>query len=400
LFETGPFLTCPLCKTAEAFGIQHIGGNRVVRRCRKCGLIENEQLPQLSKQVIYLDQFAFSELFKCEAGIRNPEAPSGDFWATLSAKVRRVVMLQQAIFPTSDIHSTETLVAKNHMELKAAAQRIGGDATLIDTRDVEFMQTFECFEAYREKREPTFDLSVDKVVKGRRNVWLPAMRIVANTDYSVFADAVRKIVNETADEVEKLIALWVEKQPIFEQALEHELSSYSFGKKNAWLEQMSQFERLVADDSLDWLNAAGHPIMREFSELRRAFERAGFAEDEACREVIKFWEWEKNREQPHHRVGSYIFAALARKVVAGQKSVTRGFANDVRAISSYSPYIDAMFVDRECAALMSELEPQLKTRARIFSMRDRDEFLAYLDEIEQNTPDDIRRTANGLYQFN
>jgi hypothetical protein len=363
-------------------------------------LIENEQLPQLNKKVIYLDQFAFSELFKIEAGIRNPAAPSSDFWATLSAKVHRVLMLQQAVFPISDIHSTETLVAKNHMELKAAVQRIGGDARFIDARDVEFMQTFECFEAYREKREPAFDLSVDKVVKGKRNDWLPNMRIVVNSDYSIFADGLRKIVNETADEIEKLIALWQAKQPTFEQALEHELSSYFFGKKNAWLEQMSQFEKLVADDSLDWLNAAGHPIMREFAELRRAFERAGFPEDEACREVLKFWEWEKNREQPHHYVGSHIFAALARKVVAGQKSVTRGFANDVRAISSYAPYIDAMFVDRECAALMFELEPQLKTKARIFSMRNGDEFLAYLDEIEQNTLDDIRRTANGLYQLN
>ena len=29
--------------------------------------------------------------------------------------------------------------------------------------------------------------------------------------------------------------------------------------------------------------------------------------------------------------------------------MTRGFMNDVRAISAYAPYVDAMFVDRECA---------------------------------------------------
>lgn len=31
------------------------------------------------------------------------------------------------------------------------------------------------------------------------------------------------------------------------------------------------------------------------------------------------------------------------------KPPTRGFMNDVRAISAYAPYVDAMFVDNECA---------------------------------------------------
>ena len=42
------------------------------------------------------------------------------------------------------------------------------------------------------------------------------------------------------------------------------------------------------------------------------------------------------------------------RVAGGQRRVTRGFMNDVRAISTYAPYVDAMFIDRECADLLGE----------------------------------------------
>lgn len=127
-----------MCETADVFGILHIGDRSVSRRCRKCNFSEQEMLPPLHKKVIYLDQFAFSELFKLELGLRREDAPSGEFWSNLSTAVRRVLLLQQAIFPASDIHSGETLVAKEHKLLKEALHRIGGDANFIDTRDIEF----------------------------------------------------------------------------------------------------------------------------------------------------------------------------------------------------------------------------------------------------------------------
>ena len=80
----------------------------------------------------------------------------------------------------------------------------------------------------------------------------------------------------------------------------------------------------------------------EHQLLRDAFIRAGHGEREAGREVVRFWEWERLREVPHHRISSYLFAGLARRVVAGQRRVTRGFMNDVRAISAYAPYVEAI----------------------------------------------------------
>ena len=76
--------------------------------------------------------------------------------------------------------------------------------------------------------------------------------------------------------------------------------------------------------------------------------------------------------------------------------------NDVRAISTYAPFVDAMFLDNECASLLGEapLRDDLNYRARIFSLNMQDEFVAYLAEIEAETPGEVREYAARIYGIN
>ena len=79
--------------------------------------------------------------------------------------------------------------------------------------------------------------------------------------------------------------------------------------------------------------------------------------------------------------------------------MVEGLLNDIRAISSYAPYVDAMFVDKTCAELLSKrpADNSLKFKARIFSLADTQEFLAFLDEIELTTPYEVKELASRLY---
>lgn len=401
MFETGPFFTCPFCGTDKSFGVLSIGGNRVHRRCKVCGNAQHEPLPELNKKVVYLDQFAFSELFKLEAGLRPQQAPLAEFWEEVSQTMKQALHLQQAIFPTSDIHSSETLVARHHAEIREAMNRLGGDATFLDCRDVEMAQTFECFDAFQRGAEPTFDLGVDRVMKSRRNVWLPNMRIVLDFDYSIFAEDYQKIVQQSADDLADIFEQWKVEKPAFDNVLNAELNSYADAKFNTLLSQTLKATSLLDSDHIsEWLNAAAHPVVREFSTLKQEFENKGLSEEQAPDRVYEFWKWQGNLEQPYHRVGAYLFAALARKFAAGQKKLpTRGFMNDVKAISAYAPYVDAMFLDRECAALLSEepLRSELNLRARIFSLSNGNEFIDYLSDIVQNTPPNVKTAASSVY---
>ena len=93
------------------------------------------------------------------------------------------------------------------------------------------------------------------------------------------------------------------------------------------------------------------------------------------------------------------YAIIKQHPVMGKKIVDQGLLNDLSAVSTYAPYMDAMFLDNRFAALLSEepLVTELNYKARIYSLRSKDAFLSYLAEIEENTPDEVRDLAARIY---
>lgn len=81
--------------------------------CQRAKKSRRVSLPTLDKAVIYLEQHVVSEMFKIAAGTRKQGAPQGDFWSELNASVNRLLLLQQAVFPNSDLHLQETTVFKD-----------------------------------------------------------------------------------------------------------------------------------------------------------------------------------------------------------------------------------------------------------------------------------------------
>ena len=121
---------------------------------------------------------------------------------------------------------------------------------------------------------------------------------------------------------------------------------------------------------------------------------------EAGQMVRKVWASDLCRQLPHHRISAYLFAATAKRVIGGQKTIiNKGMMNDIRAISAYAPYLDAMFVDKTSAQLLQErpLLEDLEYKARIFSFANRDDFMAYLEELEADTPPNVREMASKIY---
>jgi hypothetical protein len=141
-------------------------------------------------------------------------------------------------------------------------------------------------------------------------------------------------------------------------------------------------------------------IYQEFEELVSVSERRDYPKSQHLENIVKFWDWERNNEIPHNRLSSYLFAAVACRVGMGAKKIIdRGLVNDIRTISTYAPYVEAMFIDKSCAALLAEepLVSELEYKARIFSLNDTDEFISYLKEIEAGAPIEVRDFAREIY---
>ena len=116
--------------------------------------------------------------------------------------------------------------------------------------------------------------------------------------------------------------------------------------------------------------------------LSRLEEKGVIAPEDQLQQAEHFLYSEPALSAPENHLGALLFAALARRSASGQKRVpNRGTPNDIRFISAYLPYCEAMFVDNEFAQLLSE-EP-LATAVgdyptRIFSTRSRNDFLVCL----------------------
>ena len=72
---------------------------------------------------------------------------------------------------------------------------------------------------------------------------------------------------------------------------------------------------------------------------------------------------------------------------------------DIKTISHLLPYCDAMFIDKECHALLREqpLAKEINYSTKIFSLNNKDEFLEYLDNIENETTAEHMKAVEDIY---
>ena len=398
-WERAPWSRCARCGE-DRFGFLSGGDHSIVWRCSNCRYRVDEPLPEVEKKVIYIDQFVFSELFKLKAGTRREDKLT-PFCQEVDALLHRVVHLQQAVLPHSNIHQSETIVSAWPRALREAYEAIGGDMRFEDTSDVQMREITEFAAAYVEQRGPVLNFDVDEILRGARNKWLPNIRVVVNADYSRFASGTRQRRESTGVSVNELMDNWRTHQLGFDDVLQIELNGYHHSRIEALRAFREIYERAeAAGDFMAIMNQSMSPICRELSMLDRLFRKAGIPEQSRDIARDSFWRWERNSEMPFGRILAHMFAALAGQVQAGRKKgVSAGFMNDVEAVAAYAPFVDAMFIDKECALLLTQgrHRKELQYRARIFSLTNRDEFLDYLRAMEAEASDEVRSYAQIIY---
>ena len=398
-WECEPFIRCVKCQKME-MDILSIGGQFLNKRCTNCRATERVLLPELNKKAIYLDQFMFSTIYNVE-NKGNLQKGHEAFAKEVHRLLRRCVLLQQVFLPDSDIHHDETTVFRNSVGLRSSYEFFGGGISLMDSHDIKLRQNIQFAKAYFDDTEPVVTFDIDEITRDRRNVWLPQMHVSVPIDYSQFADHIRNVRSEVYDLIKDIAENWFKKKVSFENILEDEFLAIGRVKIQEFLKWCHKGLNPDPNDLQALIENFNKPIYREYFGLCRLLKNRGVDdEDLQFSEIMKFWDWDRQREIPHERISAYLFAAVARRVAAGEKKIIdRGLINDVRTISIYTPYVDALFIDKKCAALLKEepLKSELNYKARVFSLGDTDEFLEYLREIESQTPNDVRKYASIIY---
>jgi hypothetical protein len=347
----------------------------------------------LDKKVIYLDQFVYSNI--CKSRKKDEDKKETHFSRELDSKIKKVVLLQQAIFPHSDIHLDESLVSTFYEDLKKLYESIDGETSFRNHHEIRNSQIYSFAKAWVNNEGASIDFSVDKILHGKRNSWLPPLSITVNANYNQFIDDIRKSRGIADESMKKVFERWKNEKPNFHKVVKE----YSLALGLSYLNKIYEIGGRLSQGQLN-IQDLTHDACTINTSLMYLFKKQGINENNLFNEINKFLSWHGLIELPFNKISAYMYAALARKAANGQKRLpNQGMSNDIKMISTYMPYCDAIFIDNECASLLSEkpLFSDLQYKAKIFSYRNKDEFISYLDYLIQQAPPDVVSKANEIY---
>ena len=225
------------------------------------------------------------------------------------------------------------------------------------------------------------------------------MHVGVRASHRQYADDITRVRDEVYEALKKKGQLWADNKPSFEDALEVEFAAFGTTMKESFV---LMFQKMLTPEpgSRALLEMPTTQVSLDFMGLQTVLAKRGVPEAAHIKKIMEFLDWDRNREIPHNRISSYLFAAVAPRVAIGAKKIIdQGHMNDINMISTYAPYMDAMFSDKKSAELLREepLASKLEYKSRIFSLSDTDEFISHLKEIETSTTGEIREFAARIY---
>lgn len=383
-----------------------ITGDSYSRRCRSCLKSISYGLPKLERKLIYLDQFVISDMMKAF----NPRAKANregrvlPFWASLYRQLERLRALQLISCPTSEMHERESAVHPLHEDLRQVYEHLSGGVSFrngewirtgqISRQVLQWIRGGDCGAVEGERR---------RVLHGTPTEWQDVYRVsVTMTRSPEYVNERRRTRAREAGEIQLLFTRWRKESASgkkFVEFFREEARGYVMGALARHVELQSRIAQV----------GLGNPIPREVFEpdemlntartVLDALEHTGVPKKDLWRRAVEYAESDVVESIPFIRIGAAMWATLATQAQSRGKLEGKGLFNDMRVISTLLPYCDAMFIDKQCSNLFKSIpRPHRPTyTCRVYSSANKDEFLAYLHEIETNASPEHRAMAEAVY---
>ncbi len=390
-FICPPYRKCPGCHAEASFGVLMICPHHYVRRCRQCWYSEIVPLPDLRKHVLYLDQFAISNMMKAlNPNVRPRKHADDGFWHELFVLVDRLCKLQLLICPDSEVHNEESLVSPFPAPLRRMYELLSGGVTLERRHHVEVRQLHEHVQRWAAGRESeAWQFDVSAIAHGDLHAWQSRLIISMNLGTrEEWIEELRHSRDVTYDGMAEVFKGWQQEGSNFEfwRSFREEARSYGVTILGEYIRYLRRWQDIQAGKvDLDLVHILPPPAVLTIEAIQDGLVQAGVPRAEAWPQTLQFLASDAVERLPFNRIAAMLYAAIARKAAAGQKRPpSRGMADDVRLISTYLPYLDSMLIDNECHSYLLEqpLREELAYRCQVFSLNTRDELLAHLRAIE------------------
>jgi hypothetical protein len=403
-----PFKNCPKCSELN-FGILSIDGNTYSRRCRNCWLTERFSLPQINKKIIYLDQFAVSDMMK-SLNTKHPSNTSPKLkpiWKKLFEKLDRLSQLQLVICPKSFSHSQETQLTSDYTFIKRILDQLSHGLAFKDFQWIKQVQIHENFLHWLDEKKPyTPEINRRKILEGDPNEWTDNLIITVNSKWSVeIIDSLRSDREQLTTSLVQVFEQWAREKKSFEEIVRDEIIGFGSGILAARKLYIGRYLNYLSkegenNDPLQLLPPSSCAIIET---LKEAMKSAKISESEFERNIALYLSDEFIGFCPFLDLNAHLWAAVARKAVSGQKKPpNRGANSDFECISSLIPYCDAMMIDNACAAYLLEepLKSKFQNYGKIFCQNSADQFLEYLNSIESSAEPSHLQLVREIYGDN
>mgnify|MGYP000356771292 CR=1 FL=1 len=398
-----PFGTCPACGKPE-FGLLDVHRHSYTKRCRNCMNTETFRLPTLQKTVLYLDQFAISNMMKAinQYTKANRLGRVDPFWAELFDRLDSLVKLQVLVCADSVMHQEESALAPYYGALRRMYEQLSHGVSFDAPETIKRFQLVDHASWWITGAEGEFvpDLDRNSILSEPIDGWQDRFILTVEFPFDQeWIDQLRESRNKTSRELEHLFSEWQkDTEKTFDDWYWAEIRAFAEATLQQYflyLRRFAQYRR--GQDPADLIPTPSFLLVREIQD---AFVQAGIPRERLHEKTLEYFRSETLASIPFLRIAALLWASIAREAARGRrKPPTRGTVTDIEMISALLPYCDAMFVDRECAGHLRN-EP-VKSRVgyptRIFSLANKSEFLAYLDDLHNQIPRDHLATVRDVY---
>jgi hypothetical protein len=383
------------------FGILLIRGSRYTRRCRDCWTTADFRLPTLRKKIIYLDQFVISNLVK----LKNPTTPAqaklaaDPFWQELYDLIFQLRHLQMICCPDSWSHEEESRISNMNADLKEMYERLSGGNSFEQFDGIKAKQIGELALAWSEGREPQFNFDPRSVLSKDPDEWDERFYISVQDNPFVTEAGIRQTRQAHHANVVRLFKdVWAKQVRDFDYWYDLERTDYQRAIAQSVVQSQRERQGVIAsiDPREQMSMEALNKFLPSFAEGLLTsilhvmqFPREGGVRspEEQTKLLACFSKANRISEAPFLKLQAMMYAVIAMKAAAGQREPpNEGMTTDIDNVAHLLPYCDAMFLDKECRALMLNVPMHVRPddAKKLYSMQVKVEFLAFLREIRDS----------------
>ena len=369
--------------------------------------------PPHLKKVIYLDQFAISEMVKAIDTRSNAHERVNTLWRQVFDTLERVCKLQLVVCPWSPIHRDESLVSEIFEPLKRMYEHLANGVGFRRPSEIELRQINTALVAWLDGRTADHDLNPERITNGSLHQWQGRYLVSVSMNHP--PEQVSGLRQRRA-RLNKSLANWFDEcrqraDKSFDHALRIEFDGYRDVLLGAYQDMVNREKELLClYEAAMGAALPSHienvaPLVGPGSEQARLILEVVKARRISKREIARilsdFLDSEHFRNMPIHAISTRLFAAIAHAAANHQRRrPDQGTANDIDLVSAYLPYCDAMLIDNRTRAMLESGVPRryaLNYSCRLFSPNIGNEFVAYLGSVEEEADPLILALVRDVY---